>query len=61
MNEAAHKLLSSAASDVLDIADRIERLEEEVDDIRLDALSEVLDFCILTKRLHVCWRKNSSA
>jgi len=53
VDEAAHKLLGNAAADVLDIADRIERLEEEVDDIRLDALSEVLDFCD-TNRASAC-------
>ncbi len=48
LKEAANQLLHNP-KDALKIADKIERLEEEIDDIRMEALSKVLSFCDKTK------------
>ncbi len=44
LKEAANQLLYNPR-EALKIADKIERLEEEIDDIRMEALGKVLRFC----------------
>ena len=48
IKEAARKLIESP-KEALKIADRIERLEEEVDEIRMEALEKVMVFCDKSK------------
>ncbi len=48
LKEAANQLLHNPR-DALRTADKIERLEEEIDDIRMEALDKVLSFCDRTK------------
>ena len=48
IKEAARKLIEDPRK-ALELADNIERLEEEVDEIRMEALEKVMRFCDKTK------------
>lgn len=49
IKEAGKELLAGHKEKVLELANQIESLEEHVDDIRVDALREVFEYCNSTK------------
>lgn len=52
--EASRKLIEGEKADVLALANKIEFIEEKVDEIRIDALSETFSFCNDVDKISNC-------